>query len=53
MAKFKVSYHGFVYLEAEDEDEAFDLYDCHVGIYEEKEVTEIEEVDDFAIDISY
>lgn len=50
MAKYKVSYHGFVYVEAEDENEAFDLYDCSVGIYEEKEVTEIEEVEDFVVE---
>ena len=51
MAMYKVTYHGFVYVEADDEDEAFDLYDCHVGAYEEKEVTSIVEVDAFVIDI--
>lgn len=49
MSLYKVKYHGFVIVEAEDEDEAFDLYDCSVEIYGESEITEIEEVDDISI----
>jgi hypothetical protein len=51
MPKYKVCYHGVVYVEADDADEAYDLYDCYVGIYEEKEVTSVEEVDDSELEL--
>jgi hypothetical protein len=51
MSKYKVYFEGYVYVEAEDEDEAMDIaQDGFDVIYEEKEWGDIEEVDDFAVD---
>ena len=51
MSKYKVYYEGYVYVEAEDEDEAMEIaQDGFDVIYEEKEWGDIEEVDDFAVD---
>ena len=51
MPKYKVSYSGFVYIEAEDEEDARECYDFG-GVYEEKEITAIEEVDEFTVTLT-
>ena len=51
MPKYKVSYSGFVYIEAEDAEAAEECYDFG-GIYEEKEVTAVEEVDAFTVTLT-
>lgn len=48
MPKYKVCYSGFVYIEAEDEDAAQESYEFG-GVYEEKEITSVEEVDEFVV----
>lgn len=51
MSKYKVYYSGYVYVEADDEEEAMEIaQDGYDVIYEEKEWDGIEEVDDFAVD---
>lgn len=51
MPKYKVSYSGFVYIEAEDEEAAQECYDFG-GVYEEKEITAVEEVDEFTVTLT-
>lgn len=52
MNKYAVHYSGYVYVEAEDEKEAEQkFYDDDDIIYEEYDVTEIHEVDEFVIGI--
>lgn len=51
MPKYKVSYSGFVYIEAEDEEAAQECYEFG-GVYEEKEVTSVEEVDKFTVTLT-
>lgn len=51
MPKYKVSYSGFVYIEAEDAEAAEECYDFG-GVYEEKEVTAVEEVDEFVVTLT-
>lgn len=48
MAKYKVYYSGFAFIEADNEEEAKELYyDDYDIVYEEKQVDEVEEIDDF------
>lgn len=49
MARYKVCYSGFVYVEAEDETEALELAQDGMTIYEEMEWEDPEEIDDFAM----
>lgn len=51
MPKYKVSYVGFVYIEAENAEDALECYDFG-GVYEEKEVTEVKEVDEFIVTLT-
>ena len=51
MAKYKVCYEGFAYVEADSEEEARELFDDEDFAYREQEVTEITEVDDFLVTI--
>ena len=49
MAKYKVSYSGFVVVEADSPEEAEELYFEDYIDYEESQIVEIEEIDEFAI----
>lgn len=49
--KYKVNYSGFCYVEADTELEAEDLFFEELYAYEEHEVTSIEEVDDFLVEL--
>ena len=49
--KYKVSYSGFAYVEADDEDEAQMVYEDGDTLYEEVWIESIEEVDEFTVDI--
>lgn len=50
MAKYKVYYSGFAYVEADSEEEAMEDYE-DFNVYEERQIEEVEEVDDFIVDI--
>lgn len=51
MAKYKVNFSGFAYVEAGDENEAMDMYQSGDTVYEENEVGEVIEVNDFTVEI--
>ena len=51
MAKYKVSYGGFAYVEAESEEEARELFEDEDFAYREQEITDVIEVDDFLVTI--
>lgn len=48
MAKYKVYYSGFAYVEANNTKEAEEKY-AYDNVYEETQIDSIEEVDDFAV----
>ena len=50
MAKYKVYFSGFAYIEADSIEEAEDNYDFYAA-YEERMVDMIEEVDEFPVDL--
>ena len=48
--KYKVLFNKFIYVEADNEEEALEKVSDGETIYEEEELTEIEEVDEFYVD---
>lgn len=50
MAKYKVCYSGFAYVEADSVEEAEDDYEFG-SVYEERQVDMIEEVDEFFVSL--
>lgn len=52
MAKYKVSYSGFVYVEADTAEEAEEkTFDEVEEIYSEKQVNAVIEVDEFVVEL--
>lgn len=47
--KYKIKYSGFVYVEADSEEDAIEDYEFN-SIYEEKQIDNIEEVDEFIVE---
>ena len=50
--KYKVCFSGFAYVEAENEENAQEIYEDGDIQYEETEVTEIFEVDEFRVNFN-
>lgn len=50
MAKYKVYYSGFAYVEADSVEEAREIY-SYDSVYEECNVDGVEEVDEFFVNI--
>ena len=50
MAKYKVNYSGFAYVEADTPEEAEDIYE-HFSVYEETQIDSVEEVDEFIVEL--
>lgn len=48
MAKYKICYSGFAYIEADSEEEAMEDYEDFAA-YEERHIDSVEEVDEFTI----
>ena len=51
MAKYKVCYSGYAYVEADDPDNAIDAYYEEVAYFEEKTVDSVEEVEEFIVEL--
>lgn len=51
MAKYKIYYSGFAYVEADSEDEAEDKYSWDDTILDEKSIDSIVKVDEFVMEI--
>lgn len=49
MAKYRVSYSGFAFVEADNIEEAKEIFWAGDSDYTEEEVTEVEEVDEFQV----
>lgn len=49
MAKYKVTYSGFAYIEADDKEEAEEKFEDEEFVFSEYRIDEIAEVDEFAI----
>lgn len=50
MAKYKVSFSGFAYVEADSPEEAKDEYEWS-AIYEETSIDSVEEVEEFEVSV--
>ena len=51
MAKYKVSFSGFAYVNAESQESALEAYFDGLSVYEESGVDAVEEVDEFEVRI--
>ena len=51
MAKFKVRFSGFAYVEAANMDEALDAWEAGDEVYSEWEWDEVEEVREFPVEV--
>jgi len=51
MARYKVEFSGFAYVEAESGDVAIEKYQSGDTVYEENEVGEVVTVDEFFVEI--
>ena len=49
MAVYKIYYSGFAYVEADNEDEAEEIYWDNASIFEEETITEVRFVDESEI----
>ena len=49
--KYKVEYTGFAYVEADDEEEAKEIFWYGLAVvYDEKEITSVNEIDEFELE---
>ena len=51
MAKYKICFSGFAYVEAEDRDEAIELFDDDLDIFREQSIDSVTEVDEFVVEV--
>lgn len=51
MAKYKISFSGFAYVEADDKDEALVLFDDDLDIFREQRIDSVTEVDEFVVEV--
>ena len=51
MAKYKVRYSGFAYVEAANVLEAVDIWEAGDEVYSEREWEEVEEVAEFPVEV--
>lgn len=51
MAKYKVKYEGFAYVEADSHEEAEELFEDDDYTYKERHVTSVEKVEEFLVEI--
>ena len=51
VAKYKISFSGFAYVEADDRDEALEMFDDDLDIFREQGIDEVTEVDEFTVEV--
>lgn len=51
MAKYKISFSGFAYVEADTEEDALELFDDDLDIFREQRIDSVTEVDEFVVEV--
>ena len=51
MAKYKISFSGFAYVEADTEEDALELFDDDLDIFREQRIDSVTEVDEFMVEV--
>lgn len=51
MAKYKVVYSGFAYVEADSEEDAIEMFDDDLDIFWEQRIDSVTEVDEFVAEV--
>ena len=51
MPKYKLTFSGFAYIEAEDKEEAEDKFDDEDFVFSQYGIDEIAEVDEFTVEV--
>lgn len=51
MAKYKISFSGFAYVEADTEEDALELFDDDLDIFREQRIDAVTEVDEFTVEV--
>lgn len=51
MAKYKISFSGFAYVEADNEEDALELFDDDLDIFREQRIDSVTEVDEFVVEV--
>ena len=50
MAKYKISFSGFAYVEANSEEDAIEMFDDDLDIFREQRIDSVTEVDEFVVE---
>ena len=51
MAKYKISFSGFAYVEANSEEDAIEMFDDDLDIFREQRIDAVTEVDEFTVEV--
>ena len=51
MAKYKISFSGFAYVEADTEEDAIEMFDDDLDIFREQRIDSVTEVDEFVVEV--
>lgn len=51
MAKYKISFSGFAYVEANSEEDAIEMFDDDLDIFREQRIDSVTEVDEFVVEV--
>lgn len=51
MAKYKISFSGFAYVEADSRDDALEMFDDDLDVFREQRIDSVAEVDEFRVEV--
>ena len=51
MVKYKISFSGFAYVEANSEEDAIEMFDDDLDIFREQRIESVTEVDEFVVEV--
>ena len=51
MAKYKISFSGFAYVEANSEEDAIEMFDDDLDNFREQRIDSVTEVDEFVVEV--